>query len=332
MKKLLLLLLLISTLSSFSQEDNFKTIIQKGIAYHDSGDYENAIKEYQKALKIEPNSSLAYYEMAFSYFSNKDYENAEQYSRKSIEIDDQNLLPSYVTLANSLDMQGKPKKALKVYENAMKKFDNYLLYYNYAYTCLNQNKVDKAYEAVLKAIENNPSHASSHLLLSHIMDEKDNRIKTMLPLYYFLLLEPNSNRSEKEFERLIGYMDLGVKQTSPKTININVPMNDDSDFGAVEMMISMKKASNSMEENKNKTQLELFADSNQSIFSILGELKKDNKGFWWDMYVPIFYDFAESDLVEPFSYYISISQGEQATDWLAENQDRFNNFKKWFNQ
>jgi len=331
MKKLLLLLLLFCfSITSFSQENNLNTTIEKGIAFHDAGEYDKAIKEYEKALEIDPNSSLIYYEIAFSYFSKEDYKKAEKYSEKSIELDDQNLLPSYITLANSLDMQGKPKKALKVYEKAIKKFDNYLLYYNYAFTSLNQGKIDQAYDAVIKAIENNSTHPSSHLLLSQIMDTKGNRIKAMLPLYYFLLLEPNSSRSGKEYNRLISYMDLGVEKTSPTNININVPMNDDSDFSAAEMMISMKKASNSMEENKDKTQLELFADNNESIFSILGELKNEKNGFWWELYVPVFYDFAKSDLVEPFSYYISVSQGENATNWLAENQDKFNQFANWF--
>lgn len=331
MKKTLLLLLFFSFATSiFSQENNLKKFIEKGIAYHDSGEYDNAIKEYEKALEIDPNSSLIYYEISFSYFSKEDYENAEKYSKKSIELDDQNLLPSYITLANSLDMQGKSKKALKVYEKAMEKFDNYLLYYNYAFTSLNQGEIDQAYDAVIKAIENNSTHPSSHLLLSEIMDTKGNRIKAMLPLYYFLLLEPNSDRSGKEYKRLISYMDSGVEKTSTTNININVPVNDDSDFSAVEMMISMKKASNSMEENKDKTQLELFADNNESIFSILGELKNEKNGFWWELYVPIFYDLAESDLVEPFSYYISVSQGEQARNWLTENEDKFNRFANSF--
>lgn len=331
MKKLLLLLfILFYSSSSFSQENNLNELIEKGIAYHDAGEYDKAIKEYEKALNINPKSSLVHYEIAFSYFQKGDYKNAEKYSKKSIQLDDQNLLPSYVTLANSLDMQGKPKKALKVYEEALESFDHYLLYYNYAFTSLNQGELDQAYDAVIKAIENNSTHSSSHLLLSEIMDKKGNRIKAMLPLYYFLLLEPNSNRSGKEYKRLTNYMDLGVEKTSPTNININVPMNDDSDFSAAEMMISMKKATNSMDENKDKTQLQLFAENNESLFSILGELKKEKEGFWWELYVPIFYDFAESDLVEPFSYYISVSQGEDATKWLADNEDKFNRFAKWF--
>ena len=329
-RTLVLLLVLCLNLPVIAQENNINELIEKGIAFHDAGEYQKAIAEYEKALEIDPESSLLHYEIAFSYFSMEEYKEAEKYSRKAIELDDKNLLPSYVTLANSLDMQGKPKKAMKVYEEAMKEFDHYLLSYNYAYTCFNQDELDKAYEAVMKAIDNNPNHASSHLLLSNIMDKEGSRIKAMLPLYYFLLLEPNSNRSALEYERLRGYMDLGVERTSPKNININIPTNEDADFGAAEMMVSMQKATSTMEENKDKTELELFAESNRSLFTILGELKDDQDGFWWDFYVPLFYDFAEAELVEPFSYYISISQGDEAVKWLAENEEQFSSLQKWF--
>lgn len=59
-------------------------------------------------------------------------------------------------------------------------------------------------------------------------------------------------------------------------------------------------------------------------------IEGENEGFWWELYVPIFYDFAQSNLVEPFSYYISVSQGDKATNRLAKNEDKFNRFTNWF--
>ena len=331
MKKILLLLLICGfTFPGFSQENTFDQLIEKGIAYHDAGDYENAIKEYEKALELEPKSGMAHYEIAYSYFLKGDYKSAVKYSEKAIYLETDNQLLNYVMLGNALDMQGKPKKAIKVYEKAMKEYDHYLLSYNYAITCWKEKEGDKAYEATLKAINNNPSHGSSHLLLSEIMDTRGERIKAMLPLYYFLLVEPNSDRSFNEYERLKAYMDLGVERTSPTTINVSLGLSPDSGFGAAEMMLSLQRAANSIPENKDKSEMELFAENNGSVFSILGELKKDNKGFWWEFYVPVFAGIAEAELVEPFSYFISTSQGEEATNWLAENEEKFTRLKKWF--
>ena len=333
MKKIFLFLaILFITQLSIGQNTDLNNLVEKGIKFHDKGEYAKAIIEYKKALILDPNSSLVNYEIAFSYLSNKEYVKAEKHSKKAIELKDNNLLPSYITYANSLDLQGKSKKAIKVYEKAIKEFDNYLLYYNYGYTCLNQGKLEKAYSAALKAIEKNSSHGSSHLLLSEVMNKKGERIKAMLPLYFFLLIEPNSSRSAIEYKKLRNYLDQGVKRTSENKINISIPMNNDSDFGAVEMMVSLAKASNSMEENINKDELDLFAENNETIFKILGELKKDNTGFWWDLYVPFFYELANQNLVKPYSYYISLSKGEKVTNWIEENDEEFEKFKNWLNQ
>jgi hypothetical protein len=169
------------------------------------------------------------------------------------------------------------------------------------------------------------------MILSQVMEKKGSRVKAMLPLYFFLMLEPNSTRSAANYKALRDFIDLGVTQTSEKNINVSVPSDKDADFGAAEMMISLSKASNSLEENKGKTDFELFAENNRNIFSILGELKKENTGFWWDFYVPFFYEMATKNLVKPFSYYISQSAGEEAIKWVEENNDEFEKFKNWVN-
>lgn len=328
-KLLFQFILLFSIVLSYGQDSNINQLVKQGIELHDNGQFKEAIEIYKNALLLDPNSSLVNYELALSYTSNKDYVNAEKYSKKVIDLNNGNMLPGYIAYANSLDLQGKPKKAIKIYEKAIKEFDHYLLLYNYAFTCLNIGEVDKAYDAALKAIKNNPLHGSSHLILSEIMTKKGERIKAMLPLYYFLLIEPNSSRSANEYAKLRNYMSKGVTRTSEKDINVVIPTNINSDFAAVEMMISLVNASNSMEENKEKSDLQLFFDNNKSIFSVLGELKKDNTGFWWDFYVTFFYKMVNEDQCEAYSYYISLSKGQAALDWIDQNQKKYEKFKNW---
>lgn len=315
----------------FGQDKKVESLIQEGIEQHDNGEYKKAIEIYQKALKIDPNSSLANYEISLSYFTSKDYKNAEAYSKKVIDLDNDHILAAYITYGNSLDMQGQKKQAIEAYEKAMEDFDNYLLYYNHAIACFNSGDTDKAYESALKAIENNSSHGSSHLVLSKIMEIQGSRIKAMLPLYYFLLLEPNSSRSKIEYQRLKDFMSLGISQKSESEVNAVIPMDDDTDFSAAEMMVSLSNVSNSLEGNKEKSDLELFVENNDRIFKILGELKKENSGFWWEFYVPLFYEMAEMELTRPFSYYISLSQGDEIIRWIEDNEDEFQSFENWIN-
>lgn len=332
LKLLISISFILLMVNSYGQNQEVNILVKRGVELHDKGEFKEAIETYKKALKIDPNSSLANYEIASTYFHQQDYKNAELHSKKVIDQNDKNQLLAYIVYGNSLDMQGQTKEAIKSYERAMKDFDNFLLYYNYAITCLNSGDEEKAYESAIKAIKNNPSHSSSHLLLSKIMEKKGSRIKAMLPLYFFLLLEPNSTRSKVEYQNLRNYIDKGIAKSAENTINVLVPMDNDADFSAAEMAISLSKASNTIEENKGKRDLDLFAENNNMIFSILGELKKENTGFWWEFYVPFFSDLSKEKFTRPYTYYISLSEGEEAISWIESNTEEFEKFKNWMNK
>lgn len=317
------------------QENQFDSLIQQGIELHDNGEYAKAIEKYDEALEIDPNSSLAYYEISYAYLAMNDYENAEKYSKKVIDNKNGYELHSYIVYGTALDMLGKTKKSVKVYEDAMESYDHYLLHYNHAISCFNLGDVDKEYESAINAIMNNASHGSSHLLLSNIMEKKGSRIKSVLPLYFFLLIEPNSPRSGSAYEMLVNKLGFGIEKKSETEIDISIPLNDsdDSGFGAAEMMISLSKASNYTEENVGKSEMELFAENNESIFSVLGELKKKkNKGIWWEFYVTFFYDIVKNDHIKAYSYYISQSSGKQEVyNWVESHSEELDNFLNWIN-
>lgn len=331
MKTIRIFFLIVISLISFScfaQEVEIKKFVNEGIVFHDKGEYKKAISIYEKALELDPKSNLVNYEISYSYFGMKNYKKAKKYSKKVIDSKTGDLLPAYMVYANSLDILGKHRKAIRSYEKAMKKYDNYLLYYNHAMACLNIDKIDKAFDSAIKAIKNNPSHASSHLILSRVMDKKGSRVEAMLPLYFFLLIEPSTSRGELVYKTLIEYLDDGISRTSSNNIGITAQVGGDSSLGAAEMMIKLLRASNLMKENKGKTELELFAENNVKLFKMLGELKKSNTGFFWEFYVPFFYELANKELVKSFSYYISLSKGEEASKWIKENSNEFDIFLK----
>lgn len=333
MKRLILLattMLFVSNI--FAQNDKLNNLISQGIALHDEKKYEEAINKYKEALEIDKKSTLANYELSYTYFTIGKYEDAIKHSTVVIEENSDNQHPAYVILGSSLDLTGKPKDAIRTYEEGIKKFPNsYLLHYNIALTCYNQREYDKAEQSAINAITLKPTHSSSHLVLSIIMRDKGQRVKSILSLYYFLLLEPDSNRSQANYDSLKKQLGQGVEKKDEMNINVSIPSSSISDdFGAAETMISLLAASGYSKENKNKSEMQLFIESNKSIFGILGELKKENKGFWWDFYVTKFYDLQQSDNYEAFSYYISLSQNNEIIKkWILENPSKMSKLGDW---
>jgi tetratricopeptide (TPR) repeat protein len=318
-------------------QGTINSYVNEGIGYHDAGQYDLAIEAYQHALYLDENSALANYEIAMTYMYDKQYENSLKHANKVIDLGDQYLIAAYVTKGNCLDALGNSEKAIKTYQGALKKLgDDYMLYYNLGLTHYNVGNQKEATKAVLKAINNNANHASSHLLLGYLMNDQKNKVQSILALHYFLFLEPNSARSLDVLRLLKEQFSGNIQRTGPKDISILLSpqsLDQQNEFGSANMMISMLAATNTLEKNKRKTEEELFISNTASFFEILGELKtKKTKGFWWDFYVPFYYELAKTKHIDTYCYYILQSNGGQSVDWLYANGNRIDKFNKWLSK
>ena len=338
MKKLLLLLSLLLTLFSFGQNNKIDSLIRIGIQHHDDGEYQKAIEIYNAALKIDPKSTLANYELSMTYMYAGDYEKSIKYSNIVIKQKDKHLLPAYIVKGSSLDNLGKTKQSIKLFNKAIAEFgDHYLLHYNLGVNYSKMQDYKNSESAYINAIMANHDHASSHFGLALTKSNQDQRVQSLLGLYYFLLIEPSSERAKTAYKLLKEQLGGSVQKDENNPKNINVLINSqrmESEFGAAEIMLAMLEASNSLDENKGKTPDELFIENTKSFFTVLGELNEKEKktNIWWDFYVPLLYELAKSEYMDVFCYYISISSNEKATEWLETNNEKLENFAKWLNE
>ncbi len=320
------------TLQSFAQV-TVEDIVREGMQYHDNGEYDRAIETYNKAFKIDPESMLVNYEISLSYFKKGDYESAIEYSDVILKNDKDFLLQAYVNKGSALDLLGRTKESIKLLEKGIKKLDpHYLMFYNLALNYYNLGDLDKAEKNVVEAIETNPNHSSSHLMLANIHNQRDNPVQTLLAAHYFLLLEPDTDRSKSAYAMIQENFGGNVSKDpeKPNTINITLTPNSDNQMGAAEMMISMLEASKSIEKNKEKTDDELFIENTESFFTLMGELKKKkNKEIWWTFYTTFFYDLAKSDHITTYCKYVSQSDNESSVTWLNNNGEKLDEFDAW---
>lgn len=319
---------------SFAQTEALvKEMIEEGIKLHERGEYNGAIQKYQEALLIDPGSSRANYEIAFSYYQMNKIEEAIPFVHKALGKDSEAYLPAAILYGNILDESGESKKALKYYKKTLKSYPNdYLLNYNIALTYYNDHEYEKAENHLKTAISDNVLHTSSHLMLGYVKNIQGDRVRSLLSLYFFLLLEPNTLRSRDAYQLLTSQQNQGVERAGDKDINIEISTyTKKDDLNVADLMISMKASSRHLEKNQGKSDMLLFSENNEALFKILGELKDGNKGFWWDLYVPFFYELALAGYTETFSYYISQGQASVAENWLGKNEDKLDTFIAWLN-
>lgn len=340
MKKISILCLIIISLSIslYAQPEKAQKLMEMGIRSHDIGEYEKAIELYREALELAPDSPLLYYEIASSYMllgeHKKALENAEIAEEKDTE--NEYTMPIIILKGSALDNLGKTQESIKLFEDGIEKYGGgHLLYYNLALTCFKIKNYTKAEEALINAIYKEPSHASSHLLLGFVMSDIHRKTKTVLALNYFLLLEPDTERSKTAFHVLNDQFNKTIKKKgSGDSTTITLYRNDSEDeFMPVETM-SAFFALATFEEDSTKSMEEKFISGQKTVFQPLDNLMNEEsdesrEGFWWEFYPQLFVDIHDSPHFETYCYVIMQNSSETARKWLADNNDKLVEFIDW---
>jgi aminopeptidase N len=104
-----------------------RTSIMRGQQDVEQGDLTEALKEYQKALEINRNSSLAHYRIAEVFFQQHNYQSAANAYRESLNGDG---VPrwtevwSHIQLGMIFDLTGQRERATNEYRQALQTNDN----------------------------------------------------------------------------------------------------------------------------------------------------------------------------------------------------------------
>ena len=336
MKKIIVLILIVfSAFSLYSQNNQITQLIYEGIKYHEQGKYKSAISKYQEAIDLDNNCSEAYYELSYSYFTMGNYDEAIKNAQKVIKLKKGNEPMAYVMLGNIFDLQGKYSKAVKTYLKAIKSYpQEQMLYYNLALTYHNHKEYQKAEETIEKSIQLRPTHASSHFLYSFILDAQGRSFQSTIPLYFAISLEPNSKRGNNNLNWLKTTLDYNITKEG-NTINISINMFKDSSnpFTSSELMYKMSLASTLGSDSTERTDQEMFILAITKQMESLNTVKMEDDHFFNVTYLKPIRELLKNDLVEPLCYTISQSlKTDEVKNWIMNNEDRIEQFDNWLNR
>ncbi len=102
--------------------DDLSTFNQLGISLRNQGRWQDAIIEYQKALKIAPNAEVLFYNISLAYAEGQDFESAIKYLQKAYSMNE-NLPRTSPVMAYNMGLifaRGYTRdKALRCFETAL---------------------------------------------------------------------------------------------------------------------------------------------------------------------------------------------------------------------
>ena len=190
-----------------------KALLHEGIALHDQGDYDGAIRKYESILESNPDGISAIYELSFSYFAKKDYRKSLEFTEKGTGYISDILPRFYMQMASCLDHLGESEKAIDIYKETLEKYPREpLLHFNLALTYSQNKKPDLAISHLKEELYISPEHPTSHLLLGLTFQESGYQIPAIFALSRFLILEPMSSRASQVLLRLRQLINVGSCQ------------------------------------------------------------------------------------------------------------------------
>jgi superkiller protein 3 len=134
-------------------EDLFIEYMNQGLAYDGKGNFDEAIKCYEKAIEIKKNNHKAFNNMGLSYFKKGNHDKAIECYEKALKIKEDSI-ETFNNMGIAYNGKGNYDKAMECYEKAVEiKNDFPDAFYNMGITYSRKGNYDKAIECFEKAVE-----------------------------------------------------------------------------------------------------------------------------------------------------------------------------------
>tara|TARA_B100000902_G_scaffold381984_1_gene419132 strand:- start:360 stop:1280 length:921 start_codon:yes stop_codon:yes gene_type:complete len=302
----------------------------RGMVLYDEERYELALIEYKKALEIKPKDGFITHEVAMAYYQLGNNQEALNYAKEAGKEESESGVQAVMLIGTIHDNQGNTKKAIKTYKKSIKRFgDYYLLWFNLGVTYNVVGDYENAAIAFENAVKNRLDHANSHHALASMKLMQGKRFEALLPLYFYLLLMPQSELALKASTTIEGLWSQGVS-IEDDVITLNVGSGSETVLGT-EMLLS------SIEAEVIRDSLNDIRLINQSraakLFTALADFDFDNRDdFYTQYYITLFSEIGGSEHMEAFANYTSQPLSEEARDWVGTHTMELREFFIWLDE
>ncbi|WCT13530.1 tetratricopeptide repeat protein [Mucilaginibacter jinjuensis] len=318
-------------LSASAQNNAANDLIKQGIAFHNQGNYTDAVTKFNEALKVDPQNEYAHYELAFSLYELKKPTDAIPHLEIAAKSANKDLVvASYSLLASIYDQDNQSAKAFDIYNEAIKINPDYpQIYYNLGIAYSRAQRYPEAENAAIEAIKHNPKSASSQRLYALVCFHQNKRANALMGLCSFILLEPTGARAAEAYGNIQHILQGGVLKDANGKTTLQVSLSDQQEISTFNMAISMAMLS---AQTKGLAGLALLEYQLKTTFGIVGELsaKKADKSFFDKFFVDYFYKLSQTNYMPALTHTIALTDPKaDNANWGKQNTDQINGMATW---
>lgn len=317
-------LLMITSLTT-AQSVLSDSLVEVAIGWRNRGNAELAIRQLDELTSSKNASVRAYYELAYTHLMLGNYtlaiSPAQKVLRGSYRTD------AALVLVQSYTHRGEYRRAERLINSlGVEAKSDVRIPYHHAELLLKMGRLDDAESLIHQAIVVDRGFEDAHLMLSAIMTGKGERLKAMLPLYYYLLIQNEGEGARQAVKQLIHLWNFSsgrvLERVSTKS-KTAASRRDDVALYHISPNDTIMTLDGSVAINQ-------LAEYTNQLFQYLSKSDERPLDVYQLVYVDLFSELHLTGHTNAFCWYICNPQWHpQVLEWIAGNNHSFNTFRLW---
>lgn len=324
--------------SSYAQSDKeiAFTKAKEAIKIMDEGRIEESIILLKESQKLDPESYMYPYEIAYANVLKEDYEKAISILKKVKNYDTLNS-QVYQLLGNCYSFLGKPDAAIKEYKEGMKRFPNAgNLHLEKGNIYLMQEKFDEAIKNYEKGIEVDPTFSSNYYRLAKLFVNSTDKLSGLIYGEIFMNLERTTQRtmeiSELLYDTYQSSITIGEDETRFKFCDVVLYTSELEDDEDLKLPFCAIYGKNFMLSVIGESSLDLTSLTSIRTKFLENYFEKDFKE-----YPNVLFEYQkellDNKLFDAYNHYLfQIGAEEEFYTWLDANREEYDVFVNWYTE
>jgi len=311
-------------------------LMKAGIEHAKNGRHDQAIIEYAKALEEDPKNAFVNYEIALSNYYLQNNSGAVKYARAACKDESEVGVEATILLGTVYDKMGDSKKSVKAFKKGIKRFgDYYLLWFNLGVSANHMGDYPVAANAFEQTAIHRLEYLDAHYSLSAVKRKQRLFAEAMIPLYFYLLLDPNSDQSKMALRDIEKLKQLAVRVDSvnKKEITIELSSDEGKSQSSSDFILAIVQASSGLDGYDTLALSDRFIRDFKMIFGYLASIDhKKRDDIYTRYYIPMFAALAQTDHVKAFGNYITQSVDPQSAEWVKAHTEELSHLFEWLDE
>lgn len=262
------------------------------------------------------------YKAALELVNNNKGVDGIPYLQKVIKTNSNYTNAAYSLLGSIYDKSNEPQKAIATYKEGLKAFpQDQNLNFNLGIAYFRDKQYAQAELSAIEAIKIDPKHANSQRLYGLVTFHQNKRANALLAFCNFLLLDPNSDKSDEAVTNMKSILKGGVLKADGAANKLSAA--DVKENAKLNAIITASITSGRAKKLSGDALLEYQL---KTIFTQVGQLSaaKSSKNFFDTFYADYFYKLAQSGNVPLLVKMINTKSTDPAlSNWIAAFEHKY---------